>query len=99
MGRYYYKIVFTVRQEEATLAEFDALLQQHISSSLLTRPVFKETMKQAHSDILSAEWLIHNNSLQPCAQTSKLMAELSTLAMHLERNSVCAQMLIQPQHI
>jgi hypothetical protein len=94
MGRYYYKIEFEICQQEASTAEFNILLQQHISSTLLKRPMFKDAFLDTPNNKLVAEWVILNSSLIPCTHTTKLISELATLAMHLKHNQVATEIRI-----
>lgn len=97
MVRYYYRIEFVLRQQEATVAEFEALLQKNIAPDLLKKPLFCMIEEQERGAVLSAKWVVYNSSLTLCPQIKNLLKDLTKLAMLLEMNKVSTQVIVQPQ--
>lgn len=91
MKNYYYMIELSLT--DMTEAELEVVINATLSAPYRKVPIFHGVYSTPKGTI-NAAWFIDNKALKPNAKTSKLLLELATLMMRLERSSGFATLKI-----
>jgi len=78
---------------DLTAAELDVEISATLSAAYRKAPIFHGIHSSPKGATVAA-WFIDNKALKPNAKTSKLLLQLATLMMRLERSSAFATLTI-----